>query len=369
MFFCGCKNKNNATENTYSEINTLGVLDVSSPVVVGESNELSLVAENGTVTVENRSNDTKWNATLTEDNYPISELTKVWQGTAQSLIKLNYSNSINSVQILSTTPVQAGAECVAHKIKNGVKFVYDFTALKIEIAVCLWIEDDQLVFRIPYNEIKEYGIAVVTSVEVMQFMGSAADTDEGYFLYPDGSGALVEFQKMSQKKLTAKSYSWLVYGAADEYLENTDYSLSENGDFYLPVFGAQVNNSGFVAVISEGDTDAKINLYTSALAVKRSRICCEFVYRRTYDVYVTNLDGDSEITSKFTNMGDEIIEGDREVRYIFLAQTGTYSEMAVAVRDYMLGTGKLLDRITNDEVPLGLDLFIGTMTDLSLIHI
>ncbi|MBQ8684142.1 MAG: hypothetical protein IJ518_06485 [Clostridia bacterium] len=363
LLLAGCGEKQTDTEKTFDAVPTTGTLNISSPVVVGESEQLTLTAGDGTVSVANKQNGTAWNATLTEAVYPVSELTKIWQGTVQSLIKISYSKSSASVQILSTTPVQAGAKCTAYRIENGVKFVYDFTALQIELALCLWVEGNQLVCRIPQAEVREYGTAILTSVEVMQFFGSAADTDEGYFFYPDGSGALMEFQKMPEKKLATKSYSWLVYGSSSEYLANTDYTMAENGNFFLPVFGAQVNGSGFAAVITEGDTDAKINLYTSALAVKRNRICCEFIYRRTYDVYVTNLDGDGESRSKFTDIDDEIIAADRELRYLLLDGEGSYSDMAVAIREYMLKTGALVDRITAaDQVPLGLDLFIGTMT-------
>lgn len=369
MGLTGCGGADETQPTTYEPVPTTEKLTIrkDETVSVAETDALELIAGNGSITLRNKINGSEWRSLLTDADYDLSSLSKIWKGTVQSLIKISYSMSRQSVQILSTTPVQEKADCTAYRIRDGVKFVYDFTDLQIELAVCLWLEDNQLVCRIPQAEVREYGTAILTSVEVMQFFGCAADADDGYFFYPDGSGALMEYRKVSEKKLSTKSYSWLVYGKDSEYLTDTSYSLDGNGAFYLPVFGAKVNNAGYVAMITAGDTDAKINLYTSALAVKRNRLCCEFVYRRTYDVYVTNLDGGSEVRSQYTNIDDEIIAGDREVRYFLLAGDGSYSEMANAVRAYMLATDRLHDSVADgDSVPLGVDLFVGTTTNALL---
>ena len=343
----------------------LGELTDTDHVLVGESGNLTLMLVNDGIVIQNKQNGSVWSSFLSEEDYDISSLNKLWKAATSSLIGINYAQSRQSVQILSTNSGSSDTEITYYRLANGVKICYDFTKLKISLALYLWVEDNQLVCQIPNEDIKEYGTAILTSVEVMQFMGAANNTDNGYILYPDGSGALMEFQKIADKKLSAKQYEWQIYGSDSEYLREDTYAISENGSFYLPVFGVKRNTSGYVAMITKGSEDAAINLYTSDSALKMNRVCSEFIYRRTYDVTITSMkSGSTQVRSDFTNISEDKIESDREIRYFFMNGEGDYSEMADTCREYMLKTGMLTDHITDaDTMPLGVDFFIGTNSD------
>ncbi|MDF2632924.1 MAG: hypothetical protein K0Q85_1520, partial [Caproiciproducens sp.] len=363
-----CNNKKNTTPeegSSKSEQKVIGELTETDPVLVGETDALSLTLADNGITIRNKKNGSVWSSFLSEADYDISGLNKLWKAATSSLISISYTQSRQSVQILSKYPEASDTKITCFKLENGVKIRYDFTELKISLALDLWLEDNQLVCRIPVEDIKEYGKSILTSVEVMQFMGAAKNEDDGYILYPDGSGALVEFQKVTEKKLASKQFKWQIYGSDKEYLSEDTYEISDNGSFYLPVFGVKRNAAGYAAIITEGSEDATINLYTSYSAVKMNRVCSEFIYRRTYDVTITSMqNGGTEVRSDFTNISQDKIERDREIRYLFMSGEGDYSEMANTCREYMLKTGMLQDRISEtDAMPLGVDFFIGTKRD------
>lgn len=350
-------------ENTESKSDPVQYeeMKVSDAQLLGQTNDLSLYFENGGIKVENRKNASKWYSSVNAGEYNTEKMNKLWKANSKSLIGVNYSQSRQSVQILSTNPILSDAKESYYKINNGIRITYNFTDIKIKISLNIFVENDQLVFQIPKEDIEEYGSCILASVEVMQFMGCASDKNDGYFLIPDGSGALFHFSQLETKILSTKQYEWTLYGSDSDYLKKNSIDTSEYGKFFLPVFGVKKDAYGFAAIVTKGSEDCSINLYTAASAIKLNRICAEFVYRRTYDITVTAIkDGTTETRSDFTNIDDTIISSDREIRYLFPERECTYSEMANISRDYLQNSGVLVDKIPDNEtMPLGVDFFVG----------
>ncbi len=331
--------------------------------LLGETDRLRLSGSGSGLQIEDKLTQASWHTTLDEATLSQQKLNKLWKTTAESMINISYSKTAQSVQITDTNPaMEAEIEC--YRLKNGIKFYYDFTEVKIKLSLELYIEDNQLVARIPASEIEEYGTAVLMSVELMQFMGAAANDEKGYYLYPDGSGAIFEFSKLDDKKLSTRQYTWPVYGDEKDYLSQNDFQLSDDGKFFLPVFGVKKGENGFVAVITQGAEDANINLYTSAMAVQLNRICAEFTFRRTYDTKISTMENGEKTDTEFTRIDNQLLAYDREVRYLFLEGEGNYSDMANACREYFLEQGILSENLKeNSEMPLGIDFFIGTQKE------
>lgn len=331
--------------------------------LLGESNQLRLYGADSGLRVEDKRTGVSWNTTLDEETLSRQQLNKLWRTTAESMLTISYSRTVQNVQIADTNPAM-DAEITCFRLDNGIKFYYDFTNIKIKLSLELYLEENQLVVRIPAADIEEYGNAVLMSVEVMQFMGAASNQEEGYYLYPDGSGAIFEFSKLEDKKLSTRQYTWPLYGEEKAYLAENDFQISDNGQFFLPVFGVKKGESGFAAIITQGAEDASLNLYTSAMAVKLNRICPEFTFRRTYDTKISTMTEGEKTDSEFTRIDDRLLAYDREVRYLFLEGDGSYSEMANACRAYFQAEGLLADSAGERmQMPLGVDFFIGTPKD------
>ena len=362
LVFCSCEQ---STSEVYSlpesvPLKTEEKLQkLENGTVIGENDRIKLSVSDNGLTLDDKSTQASWNTVLGSKELEGQNLNRLWKTTAESMLTINYSKTPQNVQIANANPAMS-AKTTCYRLKNGIKFCYDFTEVKIKLSLEIFLEENQLVVRVPAADIEEYGKAILMSVEVMQFLGAASNQEDGYYLYPDGSGAIFEFSKLDSKKLATKQYKWTVYGNEDDYLAQDDFQASGNGQFFLPVFGVKKGNAGFAAVISHGAQDANINLYTSAMAVKLNRIYPEFIYRRTYDTLITTMNNGVRTDADFIRIDDNPLLYDREIRYLFLEGEGNYSDMANACRSYFLKTGQLnknLDK--NASLPLGMDFFIG----------
>ncbi len=243
-------------------------------------------------------------------------------------------------------------DCVDRE--NGISLVYDFRKLGITLSVEIMVDHGSLVFYVPADKIREDGEWGLVSIEALPFFGASRIGQDGYLFYPDGSGALLYFD---QKPRDISKYSFNVYGT-----DQMDFrELEKEDDVMLPVFGIRQENNAFLAILSQGDTDARMNLYPSGYVTDWNRISPEFVYRRLYK----DPRSDEKILYKIE---DHLIKTDREVQYLFLSgEEADYSGMANCYRDYLIHNKKLADQPDDkdaaEQIPVGLDFFMGITED------
>lgn len=108
------------------------------------------------------------------------------------------------------------------------------------------------------------------NITVLPYMGAAKSPNEGYTFFPDGSGALFDFEEL--RKLSSTNISGQVYGV--DYAYQTITATHQETIRY-PVFGIvetqqltklapdqtireYEQDRGFVAIITEGDSMAKL---------------------------------------------------------------------------------------------------------------
>ncbi len=359
MVACGTQHPDAPLQEDEKPDVQLHELILTDGMILGESDGLRLIYESGQLQVEEIERGNKWPTTVTEKQYE-GHLNELWRTTAASLVIVNYTKSAQSAQIHSTNPALSGAIEKYYRLSNGLKIKYDFTDLKLKLALELIIDDDHLVARLPAADIIEYGENRLISIEIMPFLGSASEEEDGYFVYPDGSGALFEFSRLASKQNVSRQYKWQIYGSETAHLERNPFAMSPTGQFFLPVYGIKKGTAGLSAIISQGDEDAGINLYTSAMAIRLNRICPEFIFRYTYDITVNTLrQGGTQTQTEITSIEDHALLYDREVRYLFLEGDASYSEMASAVREYYRDKGVLREVPESAEMPLGIDFLVG----------
>ena len=140
------------------------------------------------------------------------------------------------------------------KIKDGVKVTYFFRKQGIKIPVSYTLGADYLQVCIDTNDISEkHGPDDETPVlaqqlAVLNAFGAADMQEEGYFVIPDGSGAVINF---NNQKNAAKTYSQLIYGADTTAVSKTKGPVVEGVS--LPMFGICKGENAMLAVASEGD--------------------------------------------------------------------------------------------------------------------
>lgn len=249
-------------------------------------------------------------------------------------------------------------------VKNGVQITYKFAAAKITVPVTYTLEDDYLKLYVDTSEIKEEdGDKIVTELAFMTSFGAATEEDEGYYVIPDGSGALINF---NNGKTGLKTYSGKVYGRDITAVSQTAPAVTQQ--VYLPMYGIVKGNSGMMVVADKGDTCASINAYVSGQN-KTSYNTCYFDFEiRTSDEYL--MGGDANPLKVFEKRG--ILVPEIEVRYypVSNGENGSvdYIDIADKYRDYLTSSeyGVAKSDTVNDT-PLYVDFYGGVLKKESVI--
>ena len=242
-----------------------------------------------------------------------------------------------------------------------------------KVALEYTIDSKGLSVRLPANGIRfDESIYRLEYIEILPHMGAGKNPNSGYTFFPDGSGALFDFEELAKKKTTTYFYGD-VYGDDFAYY-NIGTGSPHNEVVRYPVYGLKEDvvaadgterSRGFTAIIEEGD--AMMMLYARHSPHYNSVVMQ--VNPRPYDEY--------ELSSAISVAGDAVwtvvsprkYTGDFTVRYIMLTDpdvaTGdgyydtSYVGMAKAYREYLVANG-VLTRLTADDIKENIPLYIET---------
>ena len=253
---------------------------------------------------------------------------------------------------------------------------------------------DGLSVRLPANGIRfNETLYRLTSVDILPWMGAAANPGAGYTFFPDGSGTLFDFEKIveagSSTTITGKVYGqdyayhtitgklqeairYPVYGIVDTYEmvagTNKEYSELEYKDTTVET---ETKYRGFVAIVEEGDAMMEISTYHEVRAHKYNAVKVT-VYPRPQDTY--NIADAISVgqNSEWTVVSSRKYTGSYRIKYTLLtpdsvaAEKGikdyydaSYVGMALAYRDYLVDNG-ILTQLTSEDVGEDIPLYIET---------
>jgi len=220
--------------------------------------------------------------------------------------------------------------------ENGlVQCAYEGNAVALPAALIDSLAGDADVFSI-------------VSIDMMPFLCSGSDNADGFLFYPDGSGAIMEFQDYAHYKETTQLFS--VYGNLEKQNSVLDFFDQEDPVVMMPVYGISIGGNAMLAVIEEGAESARISVSSSTKILALNYVFANFQYRRGFD--------DLRVTSRSIKTYDKnAMPTDYSLRLMFLpAGQATYSDMAVAYRDYLLNEQDF-GRRTGDQT-VAIDLFM-----------
>lgn len=221
------------------------------------------------------------------------------------------------------------------KSGDSIEIVYSFSSSGISVPVKYTLEDDYLSLSVDTSKIEEKNSdRIVVELALHSAFGAAELGETGYFVIPDGSGALINF---NNKKPTYKVYQGKVYGADITAVKETKPYVTKN--VYLPMYGIVKGDSGLMVVADKGDTCATINSYTAGQK-KTSYNACYFDFElRTSDNY--KMGSDATELKVFEKRG--ILVPEIEVRYYPVSKSDksevNYVDIANAYRDYLKAQG------------------------------
>lgn len=286
------------------------------------------------------------------EDVPEYTINNKWQKKMTSLFEIFYTNLDTGYGAVINLSLQELDYTVAYEgIENGIRVIYDIENAAITLALDISLSDRGLVVEVPQECIEERDVYALTSLKVLPYLADALDSNDGYFFYPDGSGAIMEFKDTAHYLEAELALS--VYGNILNYKNNLFVLDEKDSEVMLPVFGANINDNGFIAVVEEGAELANIKVTPTNAVVPVNAISGEFTFRRTFS--------DARISDSGVKMYDaDIIEASRKIEYIFLEEgKTTYSDMAVAYREYLMEENSVTAKAAIEEIPLSLDLFMG----------
>lgn len=255
-------------------------------------------------------------------------------------------------------------------ITNGVKVTYNFRKLGIKIPVSYVLGEDYLEVSIDTTDISEKNGAdsdspvLAQTLSVLNAFGAADQDEEGYFVIPDGSGAVISF---NNEKYSAKTYSQLIYDVDTTAVPKTKGPVVEGVS--LPMYGICKGENAMLAVATKGDASCYLCADVSGIGQSNTE------YNRCYFKFLLRSADQYYLGSDQLNPLDvyekKLTHRDLQVRYYPLAASDAvnadggseldYVDIAARYRQYLLEDENVPTKAAANDAKLYIDLYGGCM--------
>lgn len=303
---------------------------------------------------------TWWSSPINADADPYAKKAQIKE--EKSLLGLTFAEP--SKRRTTTVHSGAGGKAKFKDIKNGVQITIDFTKADIKIPVQYTLYNDYLEAKIVTSEIVEdnkENDKLTANIRMSATFGAAGEDETGYFVIPDGSGALIYF---NNGKTGFRTYSQKVYGEDITAVSNLRGPKTEQ--IYLPVYGIVKDDNALMVIADKGDTNVTINSFVARQNNTAYNGCYFEFELRGDDEYL--MGGETNPLTVF-EQGD-IKTPEIAVRYYPLAQEEiSYIQVADAYRDYLVAEKGVAKRDTVATASFYLDVYGGAMKTKSVLGI
>ena len=232
-------------------------------------------------------------------------------------------------------------------IQNGIRI--DYNSENFHFYVDYILEKNCLKSIFKTSEfVEKSNFDIATEITIAGNFGASDETENGYFLVPDGCGALINF---NNGKINSNPYKQKIYG---ENLTTVPEKNSVTEQVYLPIYSIVRKNNALLAVASQGDADAYISANVSGQSGSNYNTCnFTFILRNTDNYYMS---GDStERLTVFENGGIDC--GNIEIIYFpIVKENVNYIDVADCYRNYL----GLVGSVEENYSPLYLKFYGGT---------
>ncbi|MBP1547094.1 MAG: hypothetical protein J6A37_10880, partial [Oscillospiraceae bacterium] len=252
------------------------------------------------------------------------------------------------------------------KSGKAIEITYTFSEPGITVPVTISLEKDYMKLYVDTKAIVEENPStvsgkLVTDLAFMTTFGAAGLEDEGYFVIPDGSGAIINF---NNGKSGLKTYTGKVYGKDITAVKTQKQATTQNVS--LPMYGIVKGDSAMMVVADKGDTCASINSYVSYQNNTDYNSTYFDFELRTQDEYL--MGGESSPLKVFEKRG--ILIPEIELRYYPVSNEEKgevdYTDIADRYRDYLINDKGVTDQDLTDKNSLYLDIYGATLKKKSI---
>lgn len=294
-----------------------------------------------------------WSSIIRPDCIPTDGMdTADWR----NLFTVKVSDKSNSVKTYELSSGLLGGFEVTYDYGDAsVTMHMSITEAAVSFDAVIGLDDDGLYCTVPDGSIKEEGENKLVSIAVLPCFAAAPVTDDGYIVYCDGSGALIEYS--GRKAPNRNVYTHRVWG--EEKADPDTIETNETEDIHsllLPIAGVKHTSGASLAAVTSGEETAVLNIvhgnYYNAYF--------SFEYRTFYNAEY-NFTGSVFDKKEISKQSSRRSKGtDCTVRwFIFDGNKNTYSDMAAGYREYLIKQGVIKSSLKNSVIPVSLDIFIG----------
>lgn len=249
-------------------------------------------------------------------------------------------------------------------IDSGIRVDYDFYKAGFEFPVEYILEEDHLRAVLRVADIQEKKPEnIITEITLLENFGAASSKEEGYFVIPDGCGALVRFN--NGRTTETNAYKQPVYGNDITAVPQIRGAYTEQ--ICLPVYGIVKEDNALLAVAERGDSNACISAKISGQSNTDYNMCSfNFTLRET-DIYYMSGKNKQQIT---VFESGSIRSDDIEVRYYPISRENAgYADVAARYREYLIEEKNVVPKTKPDSSPLYIDLYGGVEKKRSVLGI
>jgi hypothetical protein len=322
-----------------------------------ENEELILYVNKESLALKIQDKQTQyvWNTGV--DNPENYRINKTWEEMIQSAITVEYADRKGKVR--SESILTNNSKPKVEMTENGFTAKVYMNQAKVSFQLNVELDGDNLQVSIPKEKIDENKRTKLISIKVYPFLGSVNENDiNGYMFLPDGSGALIRYEKSGKKAGTP--FVGSIFGK-DESFRKT---VKVNEKVYpvqqikMPVFGAVhgVKQNAFLTVIEDGYSYGDVVAYPAGVSTDFNWISSQFHYRNEY----------YQPTSKSMNGINVYQENannfDIKLRYMFLRDDeADYVGMAKRYQKYLEENAQLEKQ--DDKAQVRLEILGGEVKD------
>ncbi len=258
-----------------------------------------------------------------------------------------------------------------------------------KFAIEYTLNDTGVDARLGANGIRfDETVYTLENMKILPYVGAGSADNEGYLFVPDGSGAIIRFEDVIKQQVTVsgklygQDYAFhKITGSTQQTMRLPVYGIVEND---IRAVSKEVNgetvieqfpfNSGFFAIIEEGDSLATIYAESGGTLHKYNSVYTTFNPRPS-DQY--NLADSISVggNATWTVVSDRKYTGSYKIKYVMLedeilakeaaekadgeyvSYDADYVGMATAYRDYLYNT-KVLTPLTEKDVDKNIPLYI-----------
>ncbi len=216
-------------------------------------------------------------------------------------------------------------ELAKDNAENGIDYIPG-DRIEFVIPVDYTLQADSLLVSIPLSEMSYHSSYPPTTLTVNELLLQAKGGTEGYFVVPDGSGALIDF---SGSESDSGTYRLTLYG--QELTLSNRRTQAKSLPSLMPVYGISAPDGAALAIMEDGDALASITAQKAYTLNEYNSVSVSYQLTKSAEVMI----GDGSVVSQASVQQAGIYQGSLRTRYVLLEGNASYGTMADCYRKYL----------------------------------